>query len=855
MLGSALRDGSADRQCVFEVFARRLPDGRRYGVVAGTGRVLDAIARLPLRRRRRSSFLRDNEWSTRRRADYLADYRFRGDVDGYPEGELYFPYSPCSPSRARFAEAVVLETLVLSILNHDCAIASAAARMVAAAGGRPIIEMGSRRTHEQAAVAAARAAYLAGFASTSNLAAARRYGVPTAGTAAHAFTLLHDDERAAFAAQLATMGTGTTLLVDTYDITRGIELAVEVAGPALGAVRIDSGDLGVMARHAREQLDGLGATGTRIVVSGDLDEFAIAALAARPGGRLRRRDVGRHRVRRADRGHGLQARRGGRPAGGQALGAQGRARAAARRRCARTSRAAPRSRRSSLAGGAADTGRGRAAAAGAAGARRRAGRRPADLDEAREHLRAATVTLPWDGLKLSRGEPAIPTRVVGLIRSLGRPHAWRSSWSTSRTTSARADRWPSPAAAEVARAITAQLAEGGFDHAVATRDHHIDPGAHFSDHPDFVDTLAARTAWSARPASTCTRSSTRRPSRRCSTRASTPPRTRGSRRRATACRWPSGCATATSTASRSSASPPTTACAPPRWTPPAQGFATTVRLDLTAGVARPTVTRRWCSSPLPGSAWSASRSWPSDTPDGYGRGMTYGQPPDEGQPTTRFGAPYRDESYGQQGYPPQQGYAGRRSRAISPCSSPRRSRPPRDRRTELYANAYGAPVGSGAQFGVVGTTLAGIGFILLIIALTTMTWFKQGGVSATFSDLSTTLDNNGNAAGIASAYYGWLAWTLAVVGLIVAVAANLPSPASGPLAGARRGAGRGSDRVHLPVGPTRLVHDLRVLRLLQARQRRLLHRGGRVPPDGHRRAGGPQTHLIAAKLSDNPPVR
>ena len=155
--------------------------------------------------------------------------------------------------------------------------------------------------------------------------------------------------------------------------------------------------------------------------------------------------------------------------------------------------------------------------------------------------------------------------------------------------------------------------------------------------------------------------------------------------------------------------------------------------------------------------------------------MTYGQPPDEGQPTTRFGAPRRDESYGQQGYPPPQGYPDQGG------YPPPQQRPPRDRRGEQYANAYGAPVGSGAQFGVVGATLAGIGFILLIIALTAVTWFKQGGVSATFGDLSNTLDSNSNAGGIASAYYGWLAWTLAVVGVIVAIAANLPSPASGPL--------------------------------------------------------------------------
>ncbi|HJQ44114.1 MAG TPA: nicotinate phosphoribosyltransferase, partial [Jatrophihabitantaceae bacterium] len=223
MLGSALRDGTAERSCVFEVFARRLPDGRRYGVVAGTGRLLEALAEFTFDAPT-IGMLRNSDVVDDVTAEYLADYRFRGDVDGYPEGELYFPYSPVLTVSGTFAEAVVLETLVLSVLNHDSAVAAAAARMVTAASGRPIIEMGSRRTHEWAAVAAARAAYLAGFASTSNLEAARAYGVPTAGTAAHAFTLLHDDERAAFTAQVAALGTDTTLLVDTYDITHGIEL-------------------------------------------------------------------------------------------------------------------------------------------------------------------------------------------------------------------------------------------------------------------------------------------------------------------------------------------------------------------------------------------------------------------------------------------------------------------------------------------------------------------------------------------------------------------------------------------------------------------------------------------------------
>jgi len=280
MLASALRDGSAARRCVFETFARRLPAGRRYGVVAGTGRLLDALE--TFRFGPDELVVLAESGLDPRTLDRLAGWRFAGDVDGYPEGELWFPSSPVLTVTGRFADAVLLETLALSILNHDCAVAAAAARMVTAAGDRPLIEMGSRRTHEEAAVAAARAAYLAGFSSTSNLEAGRRYGVPTSGTAAHSFTLLHDGEADAFRAQVAALGIGTTLLVDTYDIAQGIRTAIEVAGPALGAVRIDSGDLSVLAKEARSLLDSLGARDTRIVLSGDLDEYALAGLSAAP---------------------------------------------------------------------------------------------------------------------------------------------------------------------------------------------------------------------------------------------------------------------------------------------------------------------------------------------------------------------------------------------------------------------------------------------------------------------------------------------------------------------------------------------------------------------------------------------
>jgi nicotinate phosphoribosyltransferase len=281
MVQAALRAGTASRRSVFELFPRRLPEGRRYGVVAGVGRALDAFERFRFDDEV-LEVLREGKVVDDSTLQWLADYRFSGDIWGYPEGEIYFPYSPLMVVESTFAEAVVLETLLLSILNHDSAIASAASRMTWVSCERPCIEMGSRRTHEEAAVAAARAAYVAGFASTSNLAARQRYGVPTTGTSAHSFTLLFDTEREAFTAQVESLGKGTSLLVDTFDVAEAVRMAVDIAGPGLGAVRIDSGDLGMLADQVRRQLDSLGATGTRIIVTSDLDEHSIAALAAAP---------------------------------------------------------------------------------------------------------------------------------------------------------------------------------------------------------------------------------------------------------------------------------------------------------------------------------------------------------------------------------------------------------------------------------------------------------------------------------------------------------------------------------------------------------------------------------------------
>jgi nicotinate phosphoribosyltransferase len=279
MLDGALASGLIDQRATFEVFTRSLANGYRYGVVAGTGRLLEELA----------TFRFDEptlEWLLAQRvvspalAHYLADYRFDGDVVGYLEGEVFTSLSPVLRIDGRFAD-IVLETLTLSILNFDSGVATKAMRVVRAAQGRRLIEMGSRRTNERAAVAAARASYIAGFDATSNLAAGMLYDIPTAGTAAHAFVLAHESERAAFEAQIAAQGPSTTLLVDTFDTEAGTELAFDVAGPQLGAIRIDSGVIADAALRARKLLDQRGATGVKITLTGDLDEYAIADLLRR----------------------------------------------------------------------------------------------------------------------------------------------------------------------------------------------------------------------------------------------------------------------------------------------------------------------------------------------------------------------------------------------------------------------------------------------------------------------------------------------------------------------------------------------------------------------------------------------
>ncbi|MFH5822354.1 nicotinate phosphoribosyltransferase [Georgenia sp. AZ-5] len=429
MIESALRSQAAHRRSVFEVFGRRLPARRRYGVVAGTARVLDAIEAFRFGPGE-IDYLKAAGVVGDETLDWLREYRFRGDVTGYGEGECYFPGSPIMTVEGSFADAVVLETVILSILNHDSAVAAAASRMTTAAHGRPCLEMGARRTHEGAAVAAARAAVVGGFAGTSVLEGGRSYGIRPIGTAAHAFTLVHDDEEAAFAAQVATMGPGTTLLVDTYDVPQGVERAVRAAraaGGELGAVRLDSGDLVAQAFTVRQQLDALGAAGTRITVTSDLDEYAIAALNAAPVDaygvgtklvtgsghptaelvyKLVAREDRDGRMEEVAKASALKASVGGRKVAGRVLDDDGRA-------------------VEELVVAGTDVGKGLAAL-------REAGARPLQvalvrngeiveehrgeeaLEAARERHLASRAELPQAAWRLSEGDPAIPTRMVDI---------------------------------------------------------------------------------------------------------------------------------------------------------------------------------------------------------------------------------------------------------------------------------------------------------------------------------------------------------------------------------------------------------------------------------------------------------
>lgn len=279
MMAGYYSEGIDQIPAVFEMFVRRLPSHRSYLVCAGLEQALDALTRLRFSKEQIEAL---RTWPIFARVDpgffdALASFRFTGSVWAIPEGTVVFPNEPILRVSAPLAEAQLVETLLLATIAYPTSVASKAARIVQAAQGRGVVDFGARRGHGlQASMIAARSAYLAGCLGTSQVEAARRLGIPAFGTMAHSWVQAFPDEVAAFRA-FAEVFPGATLLVDTYDTPAGVAHAAAVE-PAVHAIRIDSGDLGANARQARAILDSLGRSDVRILASGDLEEWKIAAL-------------------------------------------------------------------------------------------------------------------------------------------------------------------------------------------------------------------------------------------------------------------------------------------------------------------------------------------------------------------------------------------------------------------------------------------------------------------------------------------------------------------------------------------------------------------------------------------------
>ena len=271
-------------QATFELFVRRLPPNRNFLVAGGLDAALEYLECLRFGSED-LAYLESLERFSPELLEYLRGFRFSGRVEAVPEGTPVFANEPLLAVHAPLPEAQLVETRLLNLVQLPTAVTSKAARVVAAAAGRSVVDFGLRHAHgADASLAATRAAYIVGVGATSNVAAGQAYGIPVAGTMAHSFIQAHDSEREAFARFAATFP-AATLLVDTYDTEAGIAHVIELvraaglaAAPA--AIRLDSGDLVAQSRRARRQLDAAGLTGVQIIASGNLDEMEIARLVA-----------------------------------------------------------------------------------------------------------------------------------------------------------------------------------------------------------------------------------------------------------------------------------------------------------------------------------------------------------------------------------------------------------------------------------------------------------------------------------------------------------------------------------------------------------------------------------------------
>jgi nicotinate phosphoribosyltransferase len=282
-MAAAYFDNRIDTRAIFELFVRRLPDHRAYLIAAGLEQAIDYLASLRMTSAQ-IDYLRGHPafaGVSREFFDYLAGLRFTGDVWAMPEGTAAFGNEPLLRVSAPIIEAQIVETFLLTTLGSQTMIASKAARVVAAAAGREVIEFGTRRAHgSEAGLFAARAAYIGGAIGTSNVEAGYLFGIPTFGTLAHSFIMSFDDEDEAFRAFLKVFPKTATVLVDTYDTLAAVERLARDYGPLIPAVRLDSGDICELSIRVRDLLDRAGMQQTKIFASSDLNEYRIAELLA-----------------------------------------------------------------------------------------------------------------------------------------------------------------------------------------------------------------------------------------------------------------------------------------------------------------------------------------------------------------------------------------------------------------------------------------------------------------------------------------------------------------------------------------------------------------------------------------------
>ena len=283
MLQAYVREG-LEETAVFDFFMRRLPEGWNYVIACGLADVLDYVENLDFSGEA-LEYLAGMDGFTPEFIDYLADFRFTGDVYALPEGTVAFPGEPLVEVVAPLPQAQLVETLLINQVHFQTLMASKAARVAQAACGATVVDFGSRRAHgTDAAITGARAFHVAGVDATSNVLAGKRYGIPVRGTMAHSYVQAHDDEMEAFR-RFAALYPETVLLVDTYDTVAGVAKVAALAqelGSAfrVRAIRLDSGELAMLAQTARRILDDAGLQHVEIFASNSLDEYVIADLVA-----------------------------------------------------------------------------------------------------------------------------------------------------------------------------------------------------------------------------------------------------------------------------------------------------------------------------------------------------------------------------------------------------------------------------------------------------------------------------------------------------------------------------------------------------------------------------------------------